>query len=87
MSPPEVTLEWGVSAGATSYDLCFEYTLQADGICTDWFTLGSTNSHFHMYLTSPDIIFEWQVRATNSTGAITYADNGTVWSFTVAPNP
>jgi C1A family cysteine protease len=81
--PPEVTLEWGDSAGATSYDLCFDYNLHADGICTDWYTLGNTNSHFHMYYLSPDIIYEWQVRATNSTGAATYADNGTVWSFTV----
>ncbi len=82
--PAELYLmDWSDSAGATSYDFCFDQTL--DGACTGgWFPLGGSRSYINLGFFFPGYTYEWQIRANNSTGMATYADNGTVWSFTIA---
>ena len=75
-------LDWSDSAGATSYDLC--YDLSVNGECTGgWAPIGSASQFNLSALLIPGWSFEWQVRANNSTGAITYADDGAVWSFII----
>jgi C1A family cysteine protease len=78
--------DWSDSDGATGYDFCYDQTL--DGECTgSWFSLSGSRSYINLGFFFPGYIYEWQIRATNSTGEATYADNGTVWSFTVANPP
>jgi hypothetical protein len=78
--------DWSDSDGATGYDFCYDQTL--DGECTgSWFPLSGSRSYINLGFFFPGYIYEWQIRATNSTGEATYADNGTVWSFTIANPP
>ncbi len=75
-------LDWSDSGGATSYDLCYDLTF--NGECTGgWASIGSLSQFNLSALLIPGWTFEWQVRAKNSTGSITYADDGAVWRFTV----
>jgi M6 family metalloprotease-like protein len=73
------TMDWEDSAGATSYDFCYDLTVNGD--CTGgWTSTGSTSQ-----ITLPTLpyssTYEWQARAYNLAG-YTYADIGTEWSFT-----
>ena len=72
-----VTLSWGESAGATSYEYCHDAT--NDGACTGWVNTGSSTSR--TVSPTPGISY-WQVRARNAAG-LTYADGGpaSYWSF------
>ena len=76
--PATVTLSWGASSYATSYDYCIS---GASG-CVTWVSTG-TNTSVTLNLT-PGATIRWQVRANNSTG-ITYANGSlnALWSFTV----
>ena len=77
-APVSLTLSWGASSGATSYEYCFDTT--NDNACTTWVTNGTATSKLLSDLT-PNTIYYWQVRAINSTGT-TYADGTAFWSFT-----
>lgn len=72
-----VTLSWGASAGATSYEYCHDAT--NDGACTEWVNTGTSTSP--TVSPTPGISY-WQVRARNAAG-LTYADGAAAayWSF------
>ena len=78
--PSAVTLTWGASAGATSYEVCYDTT--SDGACGgSWVSVGTATSSALSSLAAGT--YSWQVRAVNSTGTTT-ADGGTWWAFSVA---
>jgi hypothetical protein len=74
------TLSWGASAGATSYEYCYDTT--NDNNCTGWASTGS-NTSIALNGLSEGTTYYWQVRAKN-TGGTTYADGSETahWSFT-----
>jgi hypothetical protein len=74
------TLTWGASAGATSYEYCYDTT--NDNACSSWISTGTTVSANLSGLSSGTAYY-WQVRASNPSGT-TYADGGSTafWSFT-----
>jgi hypothetical protein len=75
-----VTLTWGASSGATSYEVCYDTT--NDSACgASWGSVGAATSSALSGLASGT--YYWQVRAVNATGT-TSADGGTWWAFTVA---
>ena len=80
--PVSLSLSWGTSSGATSYEYCYDST--NDGACSTWLSTGTTTSapiSGLAYATS----YYWQVRALNSIGS-TYANSASTafWSFTTA---
>lgn len=78
-----LTLAWGSSTGAASYEYCLDTT----GDCTIWTDNGTLTSVTINGL-STNTTYYWHVRANNSNGT-TYS-NGTVtdaWSFTTLPDP
>jgi subtilisin-like proprotein convertase family protein len=79
------TLSWQASAGAASYEYCFDTT--NDGACANWIAAGANTSVGLSNLTAGTPYF-WQVRATNVAGT-TYASGGATsfWSFTTMPAP
>ncbi len=80
-------MSWGASAGATSYEYCFD-TIDND-TCDDAWSSTGTNTFVVEGGLPYNTTYYWQVRAMNGTGS-TYADGGTWWSFTTvataAPN-
>jgi len=80
-----LTLSWGASAGATSYQYC--YDTSNDNACSSWVSLGNVTSVGISGL-SPSTTYYWQVRAVNATGTI-YANMAptSYWSFTTGPLP
>ncbi len=72
-----VTLQWGASAGATSYEYCYSTTTT----CSVWSSV-ATNQVSLSGLTD-GVTYYWQVRAVNA-GGTTYADGSAtaLWSFT-----
>ena len=81
----DLTLSWGVSAGATNYEYCIDTT--NDGACANWISTGSSTSVGLIELAAGTVYF-WQVRATNVAGT-TYSAGGSTnfWSFTTHPLP
>ena len=75
-----LTLSWGSSSGATSYEYCYDDT--DDGSCTGWTSTGTSRSVGISGLAA-DTPYYWQVRANNAEGT-TYANGGATafWSFT-----
>jgi hypothetical protein len=73
-----VTLTWGASSSAASYEYCYAFTTG----CTGWTSVGSNTSVSLSGLLTNQIYY-WQVRALNITGT-TVADSGAYWSFTTA---
>jgi len=74
--PVSLTLSWGASTYATSYEYCYGTT----NPCSNWTDNGASTSKWVSGL-APETTYYWQVRARNATGT-TLADGGT-WSFTV----
>ena len=76
-----VTLEWGTSSGADSYEHCYDATNNdaCDNTYGGWIYDDDTNRTL-LGLT-PGTTYYWQVKARNSNGE-TQADGGTWWSFT-----
>jgi alpha-tubulin suppressor-like RCC1 family protein len=75
--PTSLTLTWGVSSDATSYEYCIDTT--NDNACNgSWIRTKKTTAN----LTDLRFrtIYYWQVRAVNP-GGTTYANSNTWWSF------
>lgn len=80
--PTNPTLSWGASSGANSYEYCYDTT--NDGVCDgSWISTG-TNTSIALSGLDNNTTYYWQVQSVNA-GGTTYADGGTWWSFTVAP--
>ena len=74
-----LSLDWADSSGATSYEYCYDTAVS--GTCTgSWTSTGSTSQAGPLSLAN-STTYRWQVRANNAAGT-TYADSGTVWTFT-----
>jgi M6 family metalloprotease-like protein len=79
------SLDWADSSGASSYEYCYDASV--NGSCTGSWTTTGTTSQVSLPALPNSTAHEWQVRAKNSAGDITYADGGTLWSFTTAAAP
>jgi len=78
-----LTLSWGVSTGASSYEVCVDTT--NDAACgAAWQSAGAATSFGLSGLAAGT--YYWQARATNSSGTVT-ADGGAWWSFSVSATP
>jgi hypothetical protein len=78
-----LTLSWTISGGATSYEYCYDLTLDTN--CTSpavWTSISSVYTSVGISGLSNSTQYEWQVRAVNSNPTMTYADTGTWWHFT-----
>jgi hypothetical protein len=73
------TLTWSSSAGATSYEYCYD-TTNNNSCDASWVSAGGSTSVGLSGLTN-NRTYYWQVRARNADGT-TEADSGTWWSFT-----
>ena len=76
------TLAWTASAGATSYEVCYDTT--NDSACSTWIDNGTSTSKALSGL-SGSTTYYWHVRANNVTGT-TYSNGSTAvfWSFTTS---
>jgi len=74
------TLTWGASAGAASYEYC--YDTSNDSACTAWTSTG-TNTSIALSGLNGGTTYYWHVRALNGSGT-TYAQASatTFWRFT-----
>lgn len=72
-----VTIRWGSSSGATSYDVCISTSSSS---CSNWQNVGNTTGVNVSGLSSLTTYY-WQVRANNASGS-TLANGGTMWRFT-----
>lgn len=74
--PSSITLEWGISGGAQSYEYCIDTT--NDDTCSDWVSTGTA-----VEVNPPGLslcnTYYWQVRARNI-GGTTEPDQG-YWYF------
>jgi len=78
-----LTLSWGASANAASYEVCVDAS--DDGACgSTWQPAGAATTLAQSGLAAGT--YYWQVRAVNVTGT-TYADGGAWWSFAVVARP
>jgi hypothetical protein len=78
--PTSLSLSWGVSADATSYEYCIDTS--ANGTCdASWVNVGNVLTAALSGL-APSTTYSWQVRAVNGQGT-TQADGGTWWGFTI----
>jgi hypothetical protein len=76
--PTIVTLSWGASTSATSYEYCID-EIAGSECDTDWVSTG-TGTSVTLSGLPYNAIYYWQVRAVNSY-TTTEADAGTWWSF------
>ncbi len=83
--PTSVTLEWSSSAGATSYEYCYDTT--NDNSCLNWLSNGASTTKILNGLTL-GATYYWHVRARNSAG-LTYANSSltSFWSFRITNPP
>jgi hypothetical protein len=84
--PGVVHLSWEPSLRATSYEYCWDQSFNNE--CNSlWYGVGTNTSVDVSIGIWPDPTpFSWQVRARNG-GGTTYANTGTFWAFTMAPEP
>jgi len=80
--PGSLTLDWGASSRAETYDYCYDTT--DDNACTGWISSGATTQAVITGLDATTTYY-WQVRAANSYG-VTYADGteAAYWAFTTS---
>lgn len=78
LNPDAITLSWGESLGALSYEYCFN----TSATCSTWTNVGTNRSVSVSSLADAETYY-WQVRAVGST-ATTYANGseGAFWFFT-----
>jgi hypothetical protein len=77
--PTSLSLSWGTSSDATSYEYCIDTTV--NGACDgSWIDVGNVLSAALSGLAT-STSYSWQVRAVNGQGT-TQADGGTWWQFT-----
>jgi C1A family cysteine protease len=84
--PTSLSLSWGASTYASSYDYCLQ-TGSSTSCTTSWTTVGNATSVALSGLNA-GTTYSWQVRATNASGLYTYANGAstTFWTFsTTAP--
>jgi predicted phage tail protein len=82
--PTSLTLTWGTSTDATSYEYCIDTS--NNGACdASWNNVGLVTSAALSELTT-GTTYSWQVRAVNAQGN-TQANGGTWWAFTTQPMP
>jgi hypothetical protein len=77
--PTSLTLSWGSSAGAASYQYCLDTS--NDNTCSGSWTSTGTSTSAAISGLNQGTAFFWQVRAVNAVGN-TQADGETWWSFT-----
>ena len=77
--PTSLTLSWGTSSDATSYEYCYD-TGDNNACDTSWISTG-TSTIIGLSGLTIDTTYYWQVKAINP-GASTLADGGTWWNFT-----
>jgi hypothetical protein len=78
-----MTLSWGASAGADTYDYCIDAI--NDNFCNNgWMSAGANTSVLALFIT--DSTFYWQVRARNISGT-TVADGGAWWTLRISSPP
>ncbi|PWB68087.1 MAG: hypothetical protein C3F15_17075, partial [Holophagae bacterium] len=77
-----LTLSWGASTGATSYQYCID-TVDNDACDASWTTVGLVTSTQVTSLAEWTAYF-WQVRAVNGSGS-TDANGGSWWWFVTTP--
>jgi hypothetical protein len=75
--PASLTLLWGTSAGASSYEYCLDLTNNNACDSGTWVSTGTSTS---VVLSSllPSVTYSWQVRALNVVGT---TEAGAWWSF------
>jgi hypothetical protein len=90
--PVDTTLSWNASAGASTYQFCWDTVTHADQDASCSTATGSgwvqndANETNHLNL-QPNQVYYWQVKAVNNFGSI-LADNGVWFQFTtVAASP
>jgi hypothetical protein len=77
--PTSLSLSWGTSSDATSYEYCIDTSV--NGTCNaSWISVGNVTSAALSGL-GTSTTYSWQVRAVNGQGT-TQADGGTWWGFT-----
>ena len=83
--PSGLTLSWAASAGATSYEVCYDST--NDNACSNWVSTGTSTSKTLSGL-SQQTTYYWHVRAKNSAGT-TYSNGSATafWSFKTGGPP
>jgi hypothetical protein len=83
--PTSLTISWGASSGATSYEYC--YDTSNDGTCSAWTSNGTSTSKSISGL-STSTTYYWHIRAVNSFGT-TYSNGSSTafWSFTTGAVP
>ncbi len=81
--PTSLTLQWGTSQNATSYEYCYDSSDDDD--CTGWTSVGSNTSVGISGLT-PGAYYYWHVRALFY-GGETYSNGSSTafWTFLTAP--
>ena len=73
------TLSWGAASGATSYEYCYDTTVNSS-CAGSWTNVGTATSANISGLTTATL-YNWQVRAVNANGN-TEANAPTWWTFT-----
>ncbi len=76
-------LSWTASAGAASYQYCFD-TVNDDTCNTTWVSAGNVTLVDPPGVFLPGTKYYWQIRAVNSVG-VRYANNGSWWWFSTVP--
>lgn len=82
--PPNTFLDWGVSFGTDSYELCID-TVDNDSCDDAWNNVGLESAAGPMELGLATTYY-WQVRAVHQ-GEMTEADSGAWWSLTTQAEP
>ena len=75
--PAGLTLVWGTSSGASTYEYCLD---QTDNDACDLGSWAPTGANTNVFLSNllPSVTYSWQVRARNT---IAVTEGGPWWTF------